>query len=168
MLRLPILRLVTSLALLAAHQGLAASEADIERCRQTATAETRIACLEAALRAMSPEPAQPPVSDSNQVERLEPAPSNDLGAEQIATRSETEPPRVTAKVAEIRFVARDKLWVKLEDGQVWRQLDSDRTNLSRRVRGETELSVELWRSRFGGYRLALPSVDRSVKVRRLR
>lgn len=148
-----------------------ASEADIERCRQAETAEARIVCLESALRGIRSAPAdtlsQPRVA-SAEAATQEPAAQTELGAEQITPPSQTNEQRTSAQTVAIRFVGQDKLWVKLDSGQVWRQIDSDRTDLSRRLRNETELEVELWRSKFGGYRLALPAFDRTVKVRRLR
>ena len=75
--------------------------------------------------------------------------------------------RLTAHVSTFKFVGYKKLWVKLDNGQIWQQKKSDRSTLESRLKRFDEFDVELWRTGFGGYRLHIPEIDKTLAVNRL-
>lgn len=94
-----------------------------------------------------------------------------LGEEQIApkpSREERGNQRLRAHVVAFDFVGRDKLRVRLENGQVWRQSNADRPDLSRALRRKEEFEVELWKSPRGRYRMYIPDANKTLHVTRLK
>ncbi|MEO1101028.1 MAG: hypothetical protein AAFW65_04190 [Pseudomonadota bacterium] len=71
--------------------------------------------------------------------------------------------RVTFGVAEIERSRYGKLFITLDNGQVWRQLDSDRVSYSARKGVE---SVEIRRAAFGSFKMKLDG-GRAFKVKRV-
>ena len=73
---------------------------------------------------------------------------------------------ITAKIAEISVNRFGKVTVTLENGQVWRQLDSD----DRRLlfpKGDRLYTARVKRSLFGNYMMTVEELDRTVRVRRI-
>ncbi len=70
---------------------------------------------------------------------------------------------VTFGVAEIERSRHGKLFITLDNGQVWRQLDSDRVSYSARKGVE---SVEIRRAAFGSFKMKLDG-GRAFKVKRV-
>lgn len=75
--------------------------------------------------------------------------------------------RLEAHVSSFKFVGYRKLWVKLDNGQIWQQKKSDRSTLEARLKRFDEFDVELWQTGFGGYRLHIPEIDKTLAVNRL-
>lgn len=141
--------------------------------------------------APEPAPALPVVDtpDASQVAETTPAPTPrpaptpsaptvlsepaELGAEQVAARNATaeterdeQSERASFAIASVEDVYPGKLRITLTNGQVWQQLqgDAQRFNLDAGDVG----GVEIWKSRWGGYKLRLTDQRRTLRVRRLR
>ena len=94
-----------------------------------------------------------------------------FGEEQIAravARENHASERIHARVVEFEFVGRNKLRVRLENGQIWRQSNADRADLYRPLRNEDSFDVELWKTRRSGYRMYVPKARRTLLVSRIR
>lgn len=93
----------------------------------------------------------------------------ELGAEQVARQNdvEEETVRVSARIVDHELVGTGRLRLTLDNGQVWIQTGDDDDRIARKIRGETDIPVEMWQSRSGGYRMHLPGIDRTMRVRRL-
>lgn len=112
------------------------------------------------------------------VERIEtPAPAaadsaiDELGLEQVEarnTRQRDPEERIKAEVVEFDFVGRQKLRVRLANGQIWKQTNADRPNHYRALRNKEGFSVELWETGLGGYRMYIVDIGRTVRVERLK
>ncbi len=70
-------------------------------------------------------------------------------------------------VLEFAKTARGKAVFILENGQVWRQLDSDTTTVLDPERG-TKMSVRIERGALGSYNLTIDGRNILVKVNRLK
>jgi hypothetical protein len=97
-----------------------------------------------------------------------------MGAEQVAARgdgsgadsSRPAEPRMTAAVVASEIVPYKRLQVELDNGQVWRQVQSDESWDDARY--GVPASVEIWPSRFGGYRMLIAEHDLRLRVERVR
>ncbi len=145
------------LAILIFGSGAGHTEGVLETCRQADGDKARIACLEGAVAALE--------AQLNH----QPRPAADLGAEQVPGQSKESlrDQRIRAKVTTLRFNGYNKLTVILDNGQIWKQLDGDSSNLRGRIDNSDDIDVDIKRSRFGGYRMLLTPPDKTVKVRRL-
>ena len=162
----------------------AADEAAIDRCRETtADDRARIACLEAALRGDDPAVAQidPP---SLQLEAgpadvdIDAAESGNetvrgIGAAQVVARNRTreEVLEDLEEARNLRVAAYDtvpyrKLLVRLENGQVWRQIRGDTQEF--RVDMRRNQTVDISESTLGGYRMRLNEMRRTIRVERVK
>lgn len=110
-----------------------------------------------------------------QAEERAPAPvastapaAQDFGTEQVAVaRGEFERPaenRMHATIASADANHRGIWTVQLDNGQRWRQ--TERESIPVRIDMSEPQPVEIWRSGFGGYRMELLALDRTIKVRR--
>jgi len=93
-----------------------------------------------------------------------------MGAEQLPTDDDQQDianVRVPATVVAFDFVGRDKLRVRLENDQVWRQIDADRGDFYPLLRNSETFEVELWQTSLGGYRMRILPTNRTVRVRRI-
>ena len=164
----------------------------IANCASETSAEARIRCLENALLAKETvntelsRPAEPSISEPNiapapVVSPAKPEPivavtakpepvvkAAELGSEQIAPirKAEETNERTVFSVASFEIAHPNKMRFFLENGQVWQQIQGDdqRLSLSKKSLG----TVEIWKSRFGGYKLRIPDKRRTLRVRRLR
>jgi len=75
--------------------------------------------------------------------------------------------RINTHVVSFDFVAIERLRVRLENGQVWRQTDADRPKLSLSLRKLESFDVEMWKTGLGGYRMKILPTGKTVRVRRL-
>jgi len=99
------------------------------------------------------------------------SPANELGAEQVAKRNDSNDPtatRVNANIVAFDVVGTGRLRFRLDNDQIWQQIGDDDMNLTRKLRGADIIPVEMWRTRFGGYRMRIKSIDRIVRVKRLK
>ena len=105
--------------------------------------------------------------------RSEPAadasPLDRMGEEQVERENQAEDNagiRMSAEVVQFDFVGRNKLRVRFENGQIWRQIDADRGDFYPMLRGEERFEVELRQTGIGGYRMRFLPGNRTVRVRR--
>lgn len=158
----------------------AAAQDDADRCASLAGAE-RVACLrtllaetQAALARAERDLETPSAAaqPGAATQPTMPPGMETLGAEQAARR--TGAPRAAAEEAQ-RFAATivssqrtplNRLEMRLGNGQVWRQIQSDMQVVD--LPADAPVAVEIWRSGFGGYRMRLTELGRTLKVERLR
>jgi len=76
--------------------------------------------------------------------------------------------RIRATAVSFKFVGRNKLRVELDNGQVWRQNNSDRPNLYPSLRRLETFDVEMWQTWQDTYRMHIPAASRTIRVERLR
>ena len=94
----------------------------------------------------------------------------EFGGEYLSdARKEREDKRlksITGKVAEVRVNQFGKVTLTLENGQVWRQLDSDNKRLY--FSDDDKLyTAKVKRSLFGNYMLTVNEMKRTIRVRRI-
>ena len=87
--------------------------------------------------------------------------------ENIKKRDETRLKQITANIAEIRVNRYGKVTLTLENGQVWRQLDSDNKLLRFPKKSDKLYSAKVKRSTFGNYLLTVKELSRTIRVRRV-
>ena len=97
----------------------------------------------------------------------------EIGAEQVRARNMTQEQRESAletvtglRVATYDEVPYQRLVVRLENGQVWRQIKGDIQRI--RVSLERNQTVNITESRLGGYQLRLNEIRRTIRVERLK
>lgn len=97
----------------------------------------------------------------------------DIGSEQVAARTMTSEERRVAlasatnqRVAQYRMVPYERLVVKLENGQTWRQIKGDVQRI--RVNLKKNQTVDITESRLGGYQLRLNEMRRTIRVERIK
>ncbi len=78
---------------------------------------------------------------------------------------ETRLKEITAKAVEIRFNRFGKATLTLDNGHVWRQLDSD--NRAIWLDDDKLYTVTVKRSAFGNYLLTVNELRRTIRVRRI-
>ena len=101
---------------------------------------------------------------------VSPATEPELGAEQVARQNDVEQEQVIigATIVEHTLVGTGRLRLTLDNGQVWQQTGDDDDRVARKIRGQTDIAIEMWQSRSGGYRMHLLEADRTLRVRRIR
>ena len=112
------------------------------------------------------------------VESAEPPPVVDdapagIGAEQVIIQTQTRDEREESlekamglSVAGYHHVHYERLVVTLENGQVWRQIKGDTSQI--RVSLDRNQTVDINESGLGGYKLRLNEIRRTVRVERIR
>lgn len=112
------------------------------------------------------------VVESSASEHGEPS-EPELGAEQVRARTMSQEERLAEldaaenlRVASYSKVPFEKLVVELENGQVWRQIKGDVQKI--RVDLKRNQTVTISESRFGGYRMRLNEMERTIRVQRIR
>lgn len=110
-----------------------------------------------------------PLATTSATEDIIAEPIPELGAEQVAMRKGNAPelPRIKAVVVSHSEVGYQKLRVRLDNGQTWQQTDGDRIRAGRKVRNAPTFEVELWKTKSGGYRMNIPSMNMTLRMRRL-
>jgi len=94
----------------------------------------------------------------------------ELGAEQVSPGEDVgrNADRISARIVSFDVVGVGSLRFWLDNGQVWRQIGNDDQNIRRKIRKMEDIPVEMWQSRTGGYRMRIVSIDRTVRVKRLK
>jgi len=141
-------------------------------CLRALLAETQDA-LRRAEQALGSTPATPAPAPAPQPAPAAPVSAADsLGAEQAARRTgapaaaSSDAQRIPAVIVATQRTHPNRLQMRLENGQVWRQTQSD-TQIVDLPENE-RIAAEIWKSGFGGYRLRLTDMGRILKVERLR
>jgi len=158
---------------------------DAIACRNIEDAMERLACLDAAAETLSVtriireeevaahaenEKKQFGLSGGDDILRGDDTPE-EFGSERIPEkRKERENKRlksILSKVVEIRISKFGKVTLTLENGQVWRQLNSDSKVL--RINGKDKLyTAKVKRSIMGNYMLTIKELKRTIRVRRIK
>jgi hypothetical protein len=138
-----------------------------------AVAETSTAAREAksAPREAPAEPAAtvPPPAPESAVSPGHDGTADTLGAEQVRDYDRRDADdRVMATVVAFDYVRYQRLRVQFDNGQVWRQVDGDRVDVSRELDADATFDVEVWKTGLGGYRMRIVELDRTLRVQRLR
>ena len=173
-----------------------AQQSIVDNCRQSLSDTDRIACLEAALLSREAETATIGDTDpvtNEQVPASDPSPAplegsvaqpvsqidtvstevTDIGAEQVAAKHRTQEEFVAnlesargLRVASYDTVLFQRLLVRLENGQVWRQIKGDTQTVNVDLRRNQ--TVDITESSLGGYRLRLNEIRRTIRVQRIK
>lgn len=182
----PLVFLLAAAGALCAAGGAAAQPADpIDYCRETSGGKSeRIACLEAAITALMaqrsasappvPVPAAPEAMAAAGPAPAEAPPVAGIGAEQVEKRlrkedklaeAEEEETEVTAAVVEFGETALGKALLILDNGQVWRQRDSDRNRI--RLSAKQQYTVTIKQGMISGYRIHINELGRTFVAERI-
>lgn len=86
--------------------------------------------------------------------------------ENIKKRDEKRLKEISVKISEFRVNPYGKVTVTLENGQVWRQLNSDSKTLHF-SRKEKLYTAKVKRSTFGNYLMTVKEMRRTIRVRRI-
>ncbi|MBB4657985.1 hypothetical protein [Parvularcula dongshanensis] len=172
--------LLTTLALIALQDSLLSPvEQGVMACMDVSDGAARLACYDRTaqpLRQMRqdmllpPQPAPAPSASATPYPAPRAAPS--AGSPYAASPSPTPPQRSEGPdgalpqdmpVARIDFSARDKAYITLANGEVWRQLNSDSTDLSRKV--DDIKTATIREGALGSRRMRLEPLGRTIRVR---
>ena len=140
--------------------ALGADPAEIDRCRAIADAAERLACFDRAS-AASPAPAAPAGA-------AVPAKAAEPKADDFGKPAPPPPPqvsKVTAGLREFARTVRGSAVFVLDNGQTWRQVESDTTVVREPAGNAVKVTIE--RGIFDTYDLSLSGWNGMVKVRRL-
>ena len=175
-MRIRFLLMLALLAAVPAHADPARDAlAEVARCADIADATDRLKCFDAAMARVksalaSPAPEAPTKS------LLEwfgfSRPPTPVTKPQDFGKPPPEPVpeelnEIASPVLEFAKTARGKAVFILENGQVWRQLDSDTTAVLDPARG-TKMTVKIERGFLGSYNLTIDGRNILVKVSRLK
>jgi hypothetical protein len=175
-MRTALLALVTLIAAVPVHADPARDAlAEVARCADIADAGERLKCFDAAMARVknalaSPAPEAPSKSLLEWFGFSRP-PTPVTKPEDFGKPSPQPAPEelneIASPVLEFAKTARGKAIFILENGQVWRQLDSDTTTVLDPERG-TKMSVRVERGFLGSYNLTIDGRNILVKVNRLK
>jgi hypothetical protein len=171
-MRIRILAFISVFVAGAAHADSAAdASAEIARCAGIADAAARLKCFDAAAPRASGAPAAQPARE---------APDRDgfgFSPPQTVTREEDfgKPPpppeitRITATVLELARTVRGRSIFILDNGQVWRQLDGDDTDVQDPEPGKTmKVAIEMGLRLLGNYNLWIEGRNALIRVHRVK
>ena len=176
-MRILALFIVSLLASGVAHADAARDAlAEIAKCADIAESSERLKCFDAAMprarSALAP-PAQQPEEKRGLLDWFgfpsQPKPvlkAEDFGKPEPPP-APTEINQITAAVIEFAWTPRGKAVFVLENGQVWRQLDSDGTAVLEPQAGKS-MKVTIETGALGSYNLSIEGRNGIVKVRRLK
>jgi len=160
---------------------------EIAKCAEIADAAERLKCFDAAVGGArsalaAPPPAQPPVQQAavKTEEEEEGGVLAWFGLSKPATKPEEfgRPPQpvaegpkeiteISASVLELAKNAYGRSLFVLDNGQVWKQIDGDQTDVRDVAKGET-MKVTIEKAVFGSYALSIEGRRGIVKVRRVK
>lgn len=167
-------------AALAQSDQNAAADAAIA-CLDIGESATRLACLEGAaqelratrVRRESAEESAAADAATAPVVAAEGASEDDLfGAEALASskearREKDRTTRLTSKVVEFRVNQRGDITAVLENGQIWRQLSSDSSNILLPKKDKV-FTASIKRGPIGNYMMTINELKRTIRVRRIK
>lgn len=149
-------------------------------CLEIGDPAERLSCLEAATREIKATRIRMETAEESAaadamgaVIAAEGASEDDLfGAEALAStrrarNEERKTKRLEAAVVEFRVGSLKNITIVLDNGQIWRQTESDRT-LVRLPKDELTYTVSIKKSAFGGYWMKINELGREIRVKRLR
>ena len=156
----------------AAHADPTAdASAEIAKCAGIADSAARLKCFDAAAPRANGAPPGQPAGEAPDREGFGFSPP------QAVTRVEDfgKPPappeitQITATVIELARTARGRSIFVLDNGQVWRQLDGDDTDVQDPQPGKTmKVAIETGLSLLGNYNLTIEGRNALIRVRRVK
>jgi hypothetical protein len=156
----------------AAHaQSAADASAEIAKCAGIADSAARLKCFDAAAPRANGAAAQPAREAPGRVEGF------GLSTPEPVTRVEDfgkfRPPpeitQITATVLELGRTARGRSIFTLDNGQVWRQIDGDDTNVQDPQPGKTmKVAIEMGVWLLGNFNLTIEGQNALIRVRRVK
>jgi hypothetical protein len=163
----------------AAHADVARDAlADIVKCADIAEAAKRLECFDAATvrgkAVLAAPPQTAPVAKEKSLldwfglaKPDQPTKPEDFGKPAPPPATSNEITQISSPVLEFAKTARGKALFVLENGQVWRQIDGDTTDVQPPAPGTTmKVTVEI--AIFGSYSLTIEGRKYLVKVNRLK
>jgi hypothetical protein len=178
-MRISLLAALLLLTAGAAHaDGTRDALADIVKCADIADAAKRLECFDAATARgkaalAAPQQAAPVAKEKSLLDWFgfskpdQPTKPEDFGKPAPAPATTNEVTQISSPVLEFAKTARGKALFVLENGQVWRQIDGDTTDVQPPAPGTTmKVTVEL--AIFGSYNLTIEGRRYIVKVNRVK
>jgi hypothetical protein len=154
--------------------------ANVVKCAEIPDASKRLACFDAATAGAkaalaTPAPAAaaaPPAKEKNIIDwfgfpRSAPVTKPEDFGKAAPEPGPNEITEVSSNVLEFAKTARGKALFVLENGQVWRQIDGDSTDVYAPAGGET-MKVTIDTGMFGSYNLVIGGRKGLIKVTRLK
>ena len=151
---------------------------EIARCADITDATERLKCFDAAVPRVkgalaAPAPAAPAKSWLDWFGFSRPAPATSAKPEDFGKPAPEPAPapgelnEITSPVLEFARTPRGKALFVLENGQVWRQIDSDTTAVLDPERGRT-MKVKIERGFLDSYNLTIEGRNMMIKVNRIK
>ena len=174
-MRLLLLALLAALAAPLAHADASRDAlAEIAKCADIADAGERLRCFDAAmarvksaLAAPAPETPSKGFLDWFGFSRPQPVTKAEEFGKPPPEQTPEELNEIASPVLEFAKTAHGKAVFILENGQVWRQLDSDTTQVLDPARG-SKMTVRIERGFLGSYNLTIDGRNILVKVNRIK
>ncbi len=174
-MRILLLALLAALAAPPAHADASRDAlAEIAKCADVADAGERLKCFDAAmarvknvLAAPAPETPSKSFLDWFGLSRPQPVTKPEEFGKPPPEPAPEELNEIASPVLEFAKTAHGKAVFILENGQVWRQLDSDTTQVLDPARG-SKMSVKIERGFLGSYNLTIDGRKILVKVNRIK
>jgi hypothetical protein len=153
--------------------------ADVVKCAEITDAPKRLACFDAAtagakaaLATPVPAAAASPAKEKNILDwfgfpRSQPVTKTEDFGKAAPEPGPNEVTEVSSNVLEFAKTARGKALFVLENGQVWRQIDGDSTDVYAPAGGET-MKVTIDTGMFNSYNLVIVGRRGLIKVTRLK
>src|SRR5258706_2474619 len=155
----------------AAHaQPAADASAEIAKCAGIADSAARLKCFDAAAPRANGAPAAQPARGAPDRDGFGFAPPPVTRVEDFGkSRPPPEITRITATVLELGRTARGRSIFILDNGQVWRQIDGDDTNVQDPQPGKTmKVAIEMGLRLLGNYNLTIEGQNALIRVRRVK
>jgi hypothetical protein len=142
-------------SLCAACAACATDQTDVQRCAAIEDRDQRLSCFDELSRTGSAPPAEQAAQKQT-----------DDAQDRFGLPWQSPPGERQPRTAAVVATKRDpygKLTLTLDNGQVWKQLDSK----SFRIPDE-EPRVVIWKGRLGGFSLKLEGSTKAIRVKRIR
>lgn len=161
------------LAAPAAAKASDSAMAEALACRAIVADDARLACYDRAIAAVAGDPSDTAGLRSRDVDTFgrraaaEPARNEkEFGAERLAKAAEDQVDKLESQVVEVGLTALGKIFVVLDNGQVWRQLDGD--DAKARLSKEGVSTVVIRKGAMGSYLMTLDGKNRTYRVKRIK
>jgi hypothetical protein len=156
----------------AAHADAAGdASAEIAKCAGIADSAARLKCFDAAAQPANGAAAQQPREAPGKADRFGfPAPEPVTKVEDFGKPSpQPEITQITATVLELGRTLRGRSIFVLDNGQVWRQIDGDDTNVQDPQPGKAmKVAIEMGVPLLGNYNLTIEGQNGFIRVRRVK
>jgi hypothetical protein len=170
-MQIRVLAFISIFAAGAAHADSAAdASAEIAKCAAIADSAARLKCFDAAAPRANGAPAAQPAREAPDRDEFGFPPPPVTKVEDFG--KPPPPPeitQITATVIELARTLRGRSIFILDNGQVWRQIDGDDTNVQDPQPGKTmKVAIEMGVWLLGNYNLTIEGQNALIRVRRLK